>query len=31
MKAGCDPLIERGVWQQVAGKLFDRELVEGHV
>ena len=31
MQSRCDPLIERGVGQQVARDLFDRELVEGHV
>ncbi len=31
MKAGGDKLVERGFGQHVAGELFDRELVEGHV
>jgi hypothetical protein len=31
VKAGGDALRRRGVGQQVAGQLLDRELVEGHV
>ena len=31
MKAGGDDLLGRGVRQQVAGDLFEGELIEGHV
>src|SRR5262249_4681862 len=31
IEAGCHPLLQSWVWQQVAGELFDRELVERHV
>jgi hypothetical protein len=31
VEAGRDPVVERGLGQQVAGELADCELVEGHV
>jgi hypothetical protein len=31
VEACGDPLLEGGVWQQIAGELLDCELVEGHV
>ena len=30
-ESGGDLLVERGVWQQVTGELFDREAIERHV
>ena len=31
VEPGRDPLFDRRIWQQVAGELFDRELIERHV
>ena len=30
-ESGGDLLVERGVWQQITGELFDREAIERHV
>ena len=31
MEAGRNPLLNRRVWQQIAGQLLNRELIKRHV